>query len=124
MKKMMLGVAAVAGAIGVWAGLNASQSAAITTTVHAGLAVLIGGNLLLCSWLWWRAKPGSGDAMVLPTIILLSAVMLIGILPRLFWPTAEGLQMTAKVASSLILASVVVVQFRTRRRLRQQTGPV
>jgi hypothetical protein len=122
--KLMLGVAAVAGAIGVWAGFNAWQSAAVTTTVYAGLAVLAGGNLFFCSWLRWRAQPGSGDAMVLPTLILLSAAMLIGILPRLLWPAAEVLHIAGSVTSALIATSAAVVQIRKRRRLRKQMGSV
>lgn len=123
MKPIIL-VAAVAGALGIWAGFNGWQSTAITTTIHAGVALVIGGNLLVCSWVWSRAKPGSGDAMVLPTVILLSAAILVGILPRLFWPSADGVHMASSIASAAIVTVIAVVQSRKRRRLRDQARPV
>ena len=42
--------------------------------VQAGLAIVIGSNLVLCLWLWYRAPPGSGDAMVMPVVALLWSV--------------------------------------------------
>ena len=120
--KLMVGVAVVAGAVGVWAGFHAWESAAVARTVEASLAILFSGNLLFCSWLWWRAQPGSGDAMALPTLIVLQTAMLIGILPRLLWPAAETFQMAASVASAVIMIGIAVVQIRKRRRRRQRTG--
>lgn len=117
MKPMLLAVL-VAGAIGLWAGFNFGRSGTVTTSIHAGLAVLIGANLLFSSWVWWRAKPGSGDAMVLPTLMLILAAMLIAILPRLFWPSNDGSHMVGSVASAVIATFIAVVQIRKRRRLR------
>jgi FtsH-binding integral membrane protein len=120
----MLGLAAVVAAVlGFWAGVSAWQQAGVGTNILAGVAILIGGNLLLCVWLWRRAQPGSGDAMVLPTVVVLSAAMLLGILPRLFWPAAEGLQIAGSIASVLVMTVVVVIQIRNRRRLRRGTRP-
>jgi len=117
--KRILGLTAVAAAVGVWAGVSAWQSASVMANIQAGLAIVIGGNLLFCLWLWHRAKPGSGDAMVLPTVVLLSASMLLGILPRLFWPAAEGFQTAGSIASILVPTVLVIMQIRRRRRLRR-----
>ena len=122
--KLLLPVAVVAGALGVWAGFNGWQSGAVRTTGHAVLAVLVGGNLLICSWAWWRAKPGSGDATVLPTLMLLSAAMLIGILPRLFWPSSDDMQVVGSTASAVIVIAIAMVQIRKRKRLRNQARPL
>ena len=121
--KPILGLMAIVGVLGVWAGFQAWQSAAITTNVQAGLAIVIGANLLLCLWLWRRAQPGSGDAVVLPAVAGLSASMLVGILPRLFWPAAKGLQIAGSIASLLLVTVLLVTQIRRRRRVRR-AGPV
>ena len=62
--------------------------------------------------------------MVLPTLVLMSVFMLIGMLPRLFWPAAENLQIAGSVASVLGLTVMVVIQSRNRRRLRRAARPV
>lgn len=116
--------AVVAAALGFWAGVSAWQSAGVGTNILAGVAILIGGNLLFCLWVWRRAPPGSGDAMVLPTLVVLSASMLLGILPRLFWPAAEGLQIAGSIANVAIVTVLVVRQARNRRRLRRAARPV
>jgi len=122
--KRILGLTAVAAAVGVWAGVSAWQSASVMANIQAGLAIVIGGNLLFCLWLWHRAKPGSGDAMAGSIVVLLSASMLLGILPRLFWPAAEGLQIAGSIASILVVTVLVIVQIRRRRRLRRAAPPV
>ena len=111
----MIMLAAVAGAVGVWAGFRAWPSATNATAVHAGVAILLGANVIFGGVTWWRAKPGSGDAMVLPAILVPSAVMLIGILPRLFWPSAKGLHATASLITALIVIVMLAVQLRRRR---------
>ena len=117
--KRILGLTAVVAAGGVWAGVSAWQSASVMANIQTGLAIVIGGNLLFCVWLWYRAQPGSGDSMVLPTIALLSASMLLGILPRLFWPAAERLHVAGSIASIIVPTVLVVMQIRRRRRLRR-----
>jgi hypothetical protein len=117
MKKTLGMTAVVVAALGFWAGVSAYQSASFMTAIQMGSAMLFGGNLLLCLWLWYRAEPGSGDAMVVPTLALLSASMLLGILPRLFWPTAERLHIAGSIVSVVVPAVVVIKQIRRRRKL-------
>jgi hypothetical protein len=122
--KRVLGVAVVAMALGVWSGVRAWQSASVAVNIQAGLAIFIGCNLVLCLWVWHRARPGSGDAMVMPVVALLSAAMLIGILPRLFWPAAEGIHIAGSIASMIVTTVVLVMQIRRRRSLHRGTRPV
>ena len=119
----VLGVAIVAAALGVWGGVRAWQSASVSGNIQAALAIVIGGNLILCLWVWYRARPGSGDAMVVPVIALLSAAMLVGILPRVFWPAAEGIHIAGSIASLIVTTVVLIMQIRRRRSLRRGAGP-
>jgi hypothetical protein len=121
--KRVLGVAIVAVALGVWGGVRAWQSASVAVNIQAGLVIVIGGNLVLCLWVWYRARPGSGDAMVMPVIALLSAVMLVGILPRVFWPAAEGIHIAGSIVSMIVTTVVLIMQIRRRRSLRRGAGP-
>jgi hypothetical protein len=106
-------------ALGVWAGVHAEQSGWTGAEVETGLAIALGFNLLFCLWLWYRAPPGSGDAMVLPVVVLLSAAMLLGILPRVFWPAAEGIHLAGSIAGLVTMTLVLVVQIRRRRHRRK-----
>ena len=116
-------LAAVAAAVlGFWGGFRAWQSAGIGTNILSGAAILAACNLLLAIWVWYRARPGSGDAMVLPTSVVLAASMLVGILPRLFWPAAEGLQIAGSIASIVVVTVSIVIQMRNRRRLPSPRG--
>ena len=121
--KRVLGLAAVAMALGVWGGVRAWQSASLMMEIQAGLAIVIGSNLVLCLWLWYRAPPGSGDAMVMPVVALLSASMLLGILPRVFWPAAERLHIAGSIGSIIVPTVVVIRQIRRRRNLRRDERP-
>ena len=112
-------VAALGLALGIWAGIQAHQSASLSWKIEAGLAIVIGCNFLFCLWLWYRARPGSGDAMVVPVIALLSASMLVGILPRVFWPASEGIHIAGSIASIIATTAVVIILLRRRRRLRR-----
>ena len=94
------------------------------TRVPAGLAILYACNLIFCLWIWYRAKPGSGDAMVLPGLVVVMAAMLVGVLPPLLWPAAEGLQVAASITSALVVITMVIVQIRRRRRNRESARPV
>jgi hypothetical protein len=116
----MLWLVLVAGMIGVWVGFTFGRSDSITTNIHAGLAALIGANLMFSSWVWWRATPGSGDAKVMPTVMLISAAMLIGILPRVLWPSNDVSHAVGSIASALIVTFLAFLQIRKRRRLRDQ----
>jgi len=119
----VLGVAIVAAALGFWGGVRAWQSASVSGNIQAALAIVIGGNLILCLWVWYRARPGSGDAIVMPVITLLSAAMLVGILPRVFWPAAEGIHIAGSIASLIVTTVVLIMQIRRRRSLRRGAGP-
>jgi hypothetical protein len=116
----LVGLAAVVAAVlGFWAGVSAWQSPGGWTNLLAGAAILLAGNLLLFVWLWRRARPGSGDAMVLPLVGVSSGGMLLGILPRLFWPAAEDIQIAGSIASVLVVTVLLVIQVRNRRKFRR-----
>lgn len=66
--KPVLGVAVVV-ALSFWAGFRAFHSSSLALAIQTGLAIAIGCNLVFGVWLWFRAERGSGDAMVLPTVI-------------------------------------------------------
>jgi hypothetical protein len=116
--RRILPVALVAGALGVWAGVNGWESGTVATRVHGVLAVLVGGNLVFCAWVLRKAKPGSGEAIALPPLMFGMGAMLIGILPRLFWPSEGAIHLAGSLASVALMIIVVVVQIRHRRKLR------
>lgn len=124
--KRVLGVVvvALALALGVWGGAQTWLSASPAMNIEAGLAIVAGCNLALCLWVWYRARRGSGDAMVMPVIVLLSAAMLIGILPRLFWPATEGIHIAGSIASMIVTTVAVVRLFRRRRSLHHGARPM
>lgn len=119
--KWTLGLAAGTFVLGAWAGFRAYGSASLESQFLTGMAIFIGCNLLFGSWVWYRAKPESGDRMVLPGVMLMSAVMLINILPRLFWPAAERLHVAMGILSVALSAIVLIMQI--RRRAQRQSGP-
>ena len=118
-----LGLAAVF-AIGLWAGVSAYGSASLMANIQIGFAIWFGFNLIFSLWLWYRAEPGSGDAMVAPTIVLLSTSMLIGILPRVLWPAGEPLHMAGSVVSVVVPTVLVIMQIRRRRKQGRGARPV
>jgi heme A synthase len=91
----------------------------MATNVLMWLAIFLGANILFMSWLWYRARPESGDRLVLPTMILMSVAMLIGILPIVLWPHWEAVQITGSIASVLLTGVVLIASLRRTRRLRQ-----
>ena len=113
----MIWVLVLVAALGVWGGFRAWPSPSVGMTIQAAVAILISGNLLFMTWLWRRARPGSGDAVALPSLILLSVSMLIGLIPRLVWPAYEELQITASAVSVVFTTFVVIAMFRRNRRL-------
>ena len=101
--KRILGLAAVVFALGLWAGIVAWRAPALRTNVPAVFAIVLGGNLILCLWAWLRAPAGSGDRVALPTVMVLSAAMLLGILPWVFWPARlEGRREAGSQSSSAL----------------------
>ena len=98
---------------------------------QAVLAVVIGGNLVLCLSVWHWARSGSGAVKAMPVIALLMVAMLVGILPRLFWPAAESIHIAGSIASLIVTTVVIVmqirrivIQIRRRRSLHRGARPV
>jgi uncharacterized membrane protein YhhN len=118
--KWILGIAAVFMVLGAWAGFRADAS--IDARFQTGLAVFLACHLLFCIAVWYHTEPGSGDRLVLPTVMLTSAAMLIGILPRLFWPGAERLHIAAWIVGLGVMAVALIRQVRRRKQLRP-SGP-
>ena len=117
MKRMALLVLLAAG-LGVWAGFRGAHSASDATLILSGLALFVAGNLIFMAWVWYRARPGSGDAMVLPGLVLLSVAMLTGLVPRLLWPGHVEMQIGAAVVSAALTVVVVVMHVRRIRQFR------
>lgn len=113
-------VAALALGLGVWSGVHAEQTGAVTTPTV--LAVVIGGNLLLLIWLWRRARPGSGDAIFLPPFALLSAGILLELLPGLLWPNDRTVHIAGSIASLVLTTIGVVMVVQRRRRLTSRSS--
>ena len=120
--KRLLCVGIVAAALGVWSGVRAWQSSPGAADVEAGLALVISVTLVLCLRVWYRARPGSGDAVMMPLVAVILAGMLVGILPRVIWPTADGIHLAGSIASMIVTAGVLVAQIRRRRGLRRGAG--
>jgi hypothetical protein len=129
--KRVLGVAVVALAIGVWAGIRAWPSASGAVNKDTVIAIVLGGNLVLCVWVWYWARPRAGAVKAMPFVALLTVAMLLGILPKLFWPAADGVHIAGTVASLIVTTGVTVTQIRRiaieihrRRSLNRGARPV
>jgi hypothetical protein len=90
------------------------------TSVYTGLAVFLGANLLVMVWLWVRARPDSGDRLVLPAVILGQIPMLVGILPKVFWPNSDRIQVAGSIASIILVIPAIVIGLRMIRRNLQR----
>ena len=108
----LVGAAMVVGALGVWGAVRAWHSTSVGVDPQPGLATVIGANLLLCLWAWYRARPGSAVASVMPVIALLMAAMLLDKVPRVFWPAAEGIHRAGSIASLFVTTVVSLTQIR------------
>ena len=115
-------VGTVVMALGAWAGFRAYGSGAIEAKFQTALAIFLAGQIVFSLWLLHRSKPGSGDRMVLPTVLLGSASMLAIILPRLLWPNAELLHLGASIVGVTVPAVSLIAQIRRRRRHRKTTA--
>ena len=73
----------------------------MATRIDMVLVIILGANLLFMSWLWYRARPESGDRRVLPMAILMSVGMLTGILPRVLWPHWEAVKILGSSVESV-----------------------
>jgi hypothetical protein len=103
--------------LGVWAGFRASQAESRETQFFTGLAIFLTCHLLFCVVVWYRAPAGSGDAVLMPVVALMSSAFLAGILPRVFWPAAERAHLLGTIATSVV---VIVTMLRFRRRVRRR----
>lgn len=129
--KRVFGVAVVALAIGVWGGVRAWQSTSVPINKDAVLAIVLGGNLVVCLWVWLWARPRSGAVKAMPVVALLTVAMLLGVLPKLFLPAVDVIQIAGTIASLIVTASLSVVQIRRivienrrRRSFHHGTRPV
>lgn len=121
MKQTSAAIFVVAVGVALGAGVYMGKGAIPSHVVPTGLAILTGANLLLCVFLWARAKPGSGDAMFLPGFILMLALVLLGNVPPLLWPAAERTNTALQIVSIVAMAALLLrdVIRRRRRRLRR-----
>ena len=115
--KRVFGVAAVGLAAGIWAGLRFHpSSASVVSPFEIGLLIVISGTLVLGLWAWTRAPRESGDAGVMPMIVL-GLVLQIGILlPHVVWPDAKNPRMAGLLASTVASMLLLAVQIRRHRR--------
>jgi peptidoglycan/LPS O-acetylase OafA/YrhL len=99
-------------AFGIALGLSGWQSASLMAKVDVAVAVFFGGMLLFIWWRWSRTNPNSPDQKFMSTMMMLSASLLLGAMPRIVWPEG-GWPRTA--ASLLALGSTVVFLIQLRR---------
>ena len=90
------------------------------TSVYTGLAVFSAANLLLMVWVWVRSRPDSGDRAVLPAVFLGQIPVLVGILPRVFWPNSDRIQLAGSIASIILVIPAMVISLRMIRRNLQR----
>jgi hypothetical protein len=122
--KRVLALAAVV-SVGVAAGVLAWRGpATVTSGIHTALAALLAANFLLCLWAWHRARPGSGDAIVMPTVMLGSAANLALILPRVLLPADARAQIAGTIVGAIAVIIASVLYLRQRRSNRGSGGSV
>ena len=91
------------------------------TSVYTGLAVFFVANLLVMVWVWARARPDSGDRLLLPGVMLCQMPFLVGILPKAFWPDSHPIQIAGSIASIILAIPVMVIGLRNiRKNLRRR----
>jgi hypothetical protein len=88
--------------------------------VYTGLAVFSAANLLLMVWVWIRSRPDSGDRLVLPAVLLGQTPLLVGILPKVFWPNSDRIQVAGSIASIILAIPAMVIGLRMIRRNLQR----
>lgn len=116
--KRMIGVMLLFAALGAWAGAYASQSPSLAMKAQGAVAILFAANLLFATWVWSRARAGSIEAESFPDIMVITAAMLVGLVPRLFWPDNDAVVIGAMTVSVVIIFYTVISSFRRNRRLR------
>ena len=113
MLQVYLGIAGVLVALGPWARfLPTAQE-----MIPAGLAIFVVCHLLFGLSVRSRFPLAGGDRVVLPNLVLSSVAMLLVLLPRLFWPAAERVQLAAAIVSLVLIGLMVVRGIRRWRQL-------
>jgi hypothetical protein len=113
-------VSALAMSLGLAMGLRGWASAAISMKVDLVIAVYFFGMLLVCLWNWNRAAPDSPDRRFMSTMMMLSAALLLGAMPRVLWPEGGWPRMAG---STLALCATIGILIRLlRQRRRHQTS--
>jgi hypothetical protein len=120
MKPLVLisAVCIVAMVLGVAAGLSVWQSASLMAKVDVAIAVLFGGMLLFSTWRWNLAKPESHDRQFLSTMMMVSAVLLLGAMPRVVWPEGGWPRTAASILALCASLGMLIWLLRARRRQR------
>jgi len=108
----------VAMALGIAAGLNVGQSESVMATVNVASVVLFGGMLLFSMWHWNHAKPDSPDRKFLSTMMMLSAALLLGAIPRIVWPDGGWPRTAASILALCVSIGLLIWLLRARRRQR------
>ena len=122
MKRALWLTAPIFALLGFWGGIRGWQSPAVATNFHAGMAIVWGCHILFCLWVWYRAPPDSGDAIVMPLVLLVSVSFLVGLVPRLLWPDAVGVGIAGSVASVIALTVLVIREIRRRQAHRRSAS--
>ena len=89
----------------------------MTDPVEVGFAIAFAGLLLVMLWKWFRTAPGSADRRALPIMTWLATSMLLQLVTKLLWPSAEGLRWLIWVFSLISGVVITVVIERGRRRV-------
>jgi hypothetical protein len=112
--KLMIGLLVVIAVLGVMSGFQAWYSPSPWMKVQGAAAILISVNLLFITWQWGWGRPGFREAMF--AFILISVAMLVGFMPRVFWPTQEVLGIGASGVSIILSIIAVILVLRWNRR--------
>ena len=91
-------------------------------TEEIALVVFIVCNLLFMGWYWYRARPGSQGRLLMPQLMLLSVAMLVGILPRVLWPSAERVKIAGSTVSIILTIAAMIVGVRRLLRAGARHG--
>src|SRR5262245_39653595 len=115
--RWLTGICIAIAGLGFWAGFSSWGNASALMRFNSGIAILMAANVILMSWVWFRAKPGSGDAIFLPDVIQFSASMLVGLVPRLLG-APDNVQIAGSILSAILAVLIGVRSIRRSRKLR------
>lgn len=116
--KFLVVVFVIAMALGIAVGLSVWQSASVMAKVDLAIAVFFGGMLLFSMWHWNRAKPDSPDRKFMSTMMMLSAALLLGAMPRVLWPDGGWPRTAASILTLCATTGILIWLLRSRRRQR------